>query len=1056
MPGDARGISVRTAPFGLPAREALAAAIREAKETDPLAPVTVAVPSNYAGLHLRRALASEAPGGGRAGLVNVRFMVLDRVAELLGAARLAGQGRVPLSGPHRAEAIRRALLDEPGELADVARHEGTERLIDRTFRALRDADATELEALAACDERRAYLVRLYRRFRASVETRTYDERDLAEAAAEAVRASPGVLRDVGAVIVFLPGALGTPQRALLDAIGAASGVTVIAGLTGDPEVDAQVTSRWGTEVAGGPEAPFGDRVVLVADPEEEVREAVRRIGERLTAEPPGERTPLYRMAILYGTPTPYATIAGSVLEAAAIPWNGTRPQRIAQSVAGRALLGFLELSRRRFARSDVATWLTGAPIRDGDGRPVPAHRWDAISRAAGIVRDAEQWRERLHRAVETAERRIEDAERDDESQEWRLALLRAEVEETQRLARFMDDLVARADPGARRTWAELAAWALGALDHYLGSELQTAGWPDEERDAHRAVREVIGQLSGLDALRQGDEPVTADDFRLAAARALDRPAGREGRFGEGVFVGRVADAVGVEFDFVCMVGMTEGSYPAVPREDPLLPDVVRDATPSVPSRGQLLIDERRAYLAALHGAAERVLLAPRADPRSQRARLPGRWLIETASRLAGRSVMASEFEAPLTEAWLDAPPSFEARIAEGPPASVQELDLRSLRRWREAGRALAAHHLAMAERPVRDGFELQLVRASARFSRFDGRVGPLPALARHVPTGGGLQSPTRLASWAACPRRYLLGYVLSVVETEEPDDGLRIDAAERGSLIHRVLDRFIDETPARERPDQPWSVEEQGQLMRIAEEEFAEAERAGVTGRVLLWRVERERIRRDLVRFLNEDEAHRREHGVVTVGVEVSFGLDGVPPLEVPVEGGVVRMRGRIDRLDRTPDGRRALVIDYKTGSTAAYKGISEGDPVAGGTALQLPVYAAAARERLDGIESITAAYWFVTEAQDFQMIGATLDGTVEERFREVVGGISRGIGQGVFPANPGATTFRDGSTWEHCLFCPYDRLCPKDRDRAWERLSGAPEVEVYRGLSIGEGGDDS
>ena len=100
-----RGVPTETAAPGRPAREALFRLIAAAQATDPLAPVTVAVPSPYAGLSLRREL-------GRAhGLVNVRFLALARVAELLGAPSLAEAGRVPLTATRQVEAVHTAGLN---------------------------------------------------------------------------------------------------------------------------------------------------------------------------------------------------------------------------------------------------------------------------------------------------------------------------------------------------------------------------------------------------------------------------------------------------------------------------------------------------------------------------------------------------------------------------------------------------------------------------------------------------------------------------------------------------------------------------------------------------------------------------------------------------------------------------------------------------------------------------------------------------------------------------------------------------------------------------------
>ena len=58
------GLRTEWVAYGRPAAEALAAEIADAKGGDPLAPVTVVVPSNHVGVGTRRLLASGRLGPG--------------------------------------------------------------------------------------------------------------------------------------------------------------------------------------------------------------------------------------------------------------------------------------------------------------------------------------------------------------------------------------------------------------------------------------------------------------------------------------------------------------------------------------------------------------------------------------------------------------------------------------------------------------------------------------------------------------------------------------------------------------------------------------------------------------------------------------------------------------------------------------------------------------------------------------------------------------------------------------------------------------------------------
>jgi len=1036
--GAMRGIQLVV--HGAPARAALTDAVRSAKGSDPLAPVTVAVPSTYAGLALRRALA------GPDGLVNVRFLALARLAELLGAPTLAEQRRRPLTRPLRAEAVRAVLADAGHPFGAVAGHPATERALDASFLELRRAGEEALDEVARAGESAVSVARLYRLFRSRT-SGFYDDEDLAAAAAGALETAPPALRELGEVVLFLPTRLSPAETELVRALGRAGRLRALLGLTGDANADEAATelaTRLGDigPVEGDADGaePTGTSIVSAPDPEDEVRAVVRAI---LTLAAAG--TPLHRVAILFRVDEPYARLAHELLDAAGVPWSGPSTRRLAETTAGRVLLGLLRLAEGDFARDAVVEWITSGPVRDPlDGRTVPASRWDTLSRRAGIVAGLTQWSDRLGRLAREHAAALE-ATGDDELSEGARRHHEADFEHTEHLARFVAQLGVRLTPPSPGTWPRLAAWARELLDLYLGGEGRRASWPEAEVEAGRRVTDALDGLAALAEIRAEASLAT---FVRALESELDAPAGRVGRFGAGVFVGGLHHAYGGDFDVVHVVGMAEGAFPPLGREDPLIPDRVRRGTGgALPVHAVRRAEERRDYLAALAAAPARSLSYPRADPRAQRKRLPARWLLESASRLVGEPVGVDELTRLAAAEWLHVVPSFEAGVrAPGEAGSLTERDVRSLRAWQESRRGLERHPLVAAKPSLAAGVTAVRHRRSAALTRFDGHVGPVPGL---LPEEDAAVSPTALQDWGTCPFRYLLGRVLRVREVERPEATHRISALARGSLVHAVLAEFLDSAEPRTAPDQPWTDDERALLLAIGERCCNEAEDEGVTGRPLLWKLDRRRILREIEGFLDTDEQIRAALGVVprprARELKFGFGGDSGEPAEVTLaDGRVVRFHGVIDRVDEGPDGSPVVVYDYKTGRVD--------DPADGlerGNLLQLPVYALA-MARGHAAAEVRAYYWSVREPGTDALVGITLDEATRAQFVDKVSTITDGIRAGVFPAFPDRPR-QDGrgrDTWENCCYCPFDRVCPPTRDDDWTRKRVDPVAVRFRELA--------
>lgn len=1044
-------VKVEWVRYGRGAIEALRASIAAAKGSEPLAPVTVVVPSNHVGVATRRLLASGAfgPTSGRGtGMVAVSFMTPYRLAELLGASTLAGSGRRPVSTPVIAAAMRTALRAQPGLFTPVADHAATEAALVAAYRELRDVSPAGLDALARCGSRARDVVRLHRETRRQLEPEWYDEQDLMRVAVTRLQqGSGGDLDGLGHLVVHLPQHVTRHVGELLGAAGMARDVTVVAGYSGVERADAEVVD--GVRRISGDGAlsapPFSEavlpvtaestRIVVASDGDDEVRVAARAVIDAVRA-----GTSLDRIAVLYASPEPYARLAHEHLQAAGIATNGPAVTPLASRLVGRFLLDLLALPERGVRRQDFFAWLSAAPVVV-DGRWAPTGVWERLSREAGVVAGRADWDGRLAtRAADDAALAELLAADGDEGSMSRAERLRADAAAARRLRAFVIDLIDDLAEAARapRAWGEHAAWARRHLAALLGGLDRRDDWPDAERKAAERVEAAIDRLGALDAV---EGPVELEVFRRTLALELDGDLGRVGRFGEGVLVGHLGMGVGLDLDLVVVLGMTEGTCPAPVRDDSLLPDRERAATGGELAPRRARLDrQHRELLATLAGSGSMLLGVPLGDLRRNTQRVASRWVLDIASSLAGTTWWSKELLA-ADVPWVEHARSFEAGIRRLTfPATEQEHRLHSLLVAAPDGPAALE---AASDDTVLDGAAALVgARRSKQFTRFDGNL-----------TGLDVRSPmtsstsaTTMQSWAACPYAYFVGTLLGVDEIENPEDRLEIAPVDKGSLVHDVLERFIvavlesGEIPS---PDEPWSAAHRAHMADIGAAVCADYESRGLTGRPIFWERERVRILRDLQRFLDEDQKRRAADRTRPIAAELAFGFArGAAPVAFELaDGRQLRFRGKADRVDVGDDGT-IHVVDYKTGGMGSYRDLSEEAPDGRGRLLQLPVYGLAARQHLARPDAdVKAEYWFVTAKGEFKPKGYVVTDDVLDVVRGTLGHIVAGIEAGVFPSHPTASSTY---VFVECPACDPDHLGHVELRRAWDRKRTSPDLAPY------------
>ena len=962
---------------------------------DPLAPVTVIVPSALAGATLRRGLFPN-------GLAGVRFTSLPQYVD--GVLTAAGHSTARRTGARRRALVGTALHGSPW--AASAATTDSVRLFDALLVELDEAELPAGEDLGHPD-----LLAVHLAYRSLLGV---DE--LVLPADRAVAALPAAGEPV---VLHLPRRMTGAELRFAKALD--DRLTVVLGLTGveaediDAERLAGVLVSWMTLAPHDVEPARRQQIEVSADidAEEEVRQAVRRVLEHLGD--PAHRAD--RVAFAYRSAVPYARLIHEQLTAAGLPHHVPRQRSLAQTITGSALIGLLGLADDSFGRPQVALWWSGAPLLDRSGQPISATRWDRLAREAGVTRGRTTWDRRLADAHRRAQDRLTQA--DDEQRPARertveqLAALRAEM---------ADLFVGHDGLLAATSWQECSTLCVALLDRHLGSASQVRRWHPRfddagetsllaEQAAHTTVRQVLLSLGALD--EQQSFPGLAG-FRDVLDAELARPLRESSGLARGVLVSPIGDLVGADLDLLLVLGLVEGAFPPRAREHPVLRDEGRAL-----SSGRLRTTndrrraERRDFALALTTAPRVVLSWPAADTRSRRATHPSPWLLEHCGK------------AP-------APASFTARTRQATsPLSLGEHDLQQLL---AGGRVSPDHPLAGQVPGLARGLEAVAARSDMTYGPWTGQVGPLEDLPL---SASGLQK------YANCPRSFLLDKILGIRDRDDPQD--EASPLDVGLVVHAALEDFFGEHLGRS-PDEAWTTQELAEAHSYLDHHAGLLADKGKAGRPLVWELRTRQMHRSLRRTLLADDAWRRTTGAVPRKVELGFGLDDAELEAVEVllpSGRTVSLRGSIDRVDEHPDGS-LTVLDWKTGKDR-YGALAEQplDLVGQGAHLQLPLYARAA-VAWHGRPTPVSAYYVVVD-HDAQRRGGLVDQQQVDRLNVALETLTTGVNDGHFPANPGQDGFYG---WERCGFCAFERLCPSSRGAQWESIRHEPALADYRGLT--------
>jgi hypothetical protein len=645
-------------------------------------------------------------------------------------------------------------------------------------------------------------------------------------------------------------------------------------------------------------------------------------------------TPADDIALFAPSPRRAAPALAAACAAAGVPLATGRGALLQAAPPVRVILDALDaapgLDRTRAERLAASSYLAGdfaGPLgpmleRAGalDGRAAPA---EALRRRAAALAEpvAAPERAALERAAGGLERLAASLRP--------LAASGTAREHAARIAAFVDAAGLRRR--ALRAPREIAARDLAALS---------------------ALDDALEDLSrALALLGRGAERLSAAEHRALAALAVGGaalPAPPEPAAGA-VELWGLDEAPGRSARAAVVTGCARGAFPAPAPPEPLLRE-----------------PERHAVCARLRRAALPVAAARRADA-TYRAFSAAAAARETVAFLWPAPGPAGD-GGPLAPIIADA----LAALGAAPAALAPEPGLaraRTVRQALRAGvRAGPAALPALAAAGLAARAEDALARGAVEAERREAVRERRPAPHAGAVAGAGLAAlhaalpdewnPTQLEEWARCPFRLLLRTGARLAEPAA--EGLDIEVRDEGSLLHALLERFVRARMDRGAWPPAGDAADLAEARAVAAEVLATFERRGKTGDPAVWAARREAVLARLDRVVRAEAEGPRD--VTPMLLEHAFGgRSGRPPLTLTARGEVVRVRGRIDRVDAGPS--RLLVIDYKNSKGSNLR--EKLDPEAfGESAFQIPLYLAAAARDLPGRGRLEATYAVLRKAE--------------------------------------------------------------------------------------------
>ncbi len=738
-------------------------------------------------------------------------------------------------------------------------------------------------------------------------------------------------------------------------------------------------------VGGEPAADPQATVTLIEAPDRagEVRAALRWLKAELIRRPDRPE----ELALLARRLDPYRDVIVQVAGEYGLPLEVAGGLPLAGNPAVAALLDLLRLmvplpggpgEPSLDRRLVLEAWRS--PYLAWDGRsasddptaigvtPARARELDTAARAGRVIRGLDQWTEALDLWVAREGRAPSFDEDRDPAASAPNAAGSAAAELRDVFRRFVRRMMPPSQATTLRQYVRWTEDLMGSdpqLPHgatellpddgaslSMVRRIREADTPGGQRDADIAalqrLKEVMRGLVWAEDALGTDRPVDYTRYveeleGAVAATSYQLPA-RRGR--GAIRVAEVDAAAGTGYRAVAILGMAEGEFPSPVRDDPLISSAerraLRDVRPELRLADPLESRELERFYRAVASAWEHLLLV-----RPRMSDTGASWAPSPFWEEAARRIQA-------------VPQRLTADRAQHPNAACSWPELLdSLRSGAEVNRLATwldspgAGYAAGRNLLAAMGACREVIRERYRLGagKYDGDLEAERAHLEARYAQGYEWGTSRLEAYRSCPLSFLMSSVLHLEPRAEPAEGL--DASQRGNVFHQILEGVYSE--GMRRIDGTTAASLLALAPEVACRVLDAAPLAEGFRETAWWQHTRAQIEEDVRRNIScMCEDSEEFHAIRT---EVRFR--GPTALIVTVGDLTFRVQGVIDRVDANRDGQ-VRIVDYKTAGKQPFTP----QAVQQGKKLQLPLYAAAARDALHLGEPAEGYYWHIGSAE--------------------------------------------------------------------------------------------